>query len=190
MPRSLNAAADTRPSAAFSEQNIPSCENIHMVFGLLLSHLSQRRPEVSIPVQRGMYAVWHIRVYASARILILRSLTHHSVRRIVCAWDQGLALTLPSFSWKTPRLHTMFWEEWALNGFQRWNLLLERAQKVIWGYFLQERLLSPTKAQQTDVKWQLLCFLTSLTLKSTHTLYRLSRPGVEKNFGYCCSSEL
>lgn len=56
---SQNSPVDTRPSTTFSMSNIPSCENIHMVFGLVSSHLSRRRPEVSTSVHRGMYAEAH-----------------------------------------------------------------------------------------------------------------------------------
>lgn len=39
----------------------------------------------------------------------------------------------------------------------------------------KSRLLSPTKAQQTDVKWQLLFFLKSLTSDVENDLIALSR---------------
>lgn len=51
-----NPPVDTRPHTTFPPPNIPSCENIRTLFGLLASHLSQRRPAVSMWLHLEMYA--------------------------------------------------------------------------------------------------------------------------------------
>lgn len=114
------------------------------------------------------------------RILILRNLTHHSVRRIVCALDQGVTWPLV-LQQNTEAAHNVLGRrrKRRRGGFlmgYRGGIYCWRGCKRLFGVISSKnRLPSPTKAQQPDVEWQLLCFLKSLALMHTLRLYSLNR---------------
>lgn len=133
---SQNPPVCTRPCTTFSTSNIPSCANIHIVFGPLLAHLSQRRPEVSMWLHLGMYTAAHSCLCLGPKSGSVKSNTPRRQENHMC-FGSGTRTAVGSAakhrgctkcSGKKKKK-----ERGLFNGFQRWNLLLERVQKVIWG---------------------------------------------------------
>lgn len=112
------------------------------------------------------------------RVLILRNLTRHSVRRIVCALDQGVTVPLV-LQQNTEAAHNVLGRRRRRRGFlmgYSGGIYCWSGCKRLFGVISSKsRLPSPTKAQQADVEWQLLCFLKSLAVMYTHRLYSLNR---------------
>lgn len=139
-PRRRVAFAEptSRHQSTFPTSSNPSCENIPAVSGLLLSHLGRRRPEVSMWLHLGMYAAAHECLCLGPGSDSAKSKTPQRQENRMCFGSGSRTAVGCAAKQRGCTQCSGKKKRGLFNGFQRWNLLLERVQKVIWGYFLQQ----------------------------------------------------